>query len=131
MFYLFNPECFWKNFLVRNGHFQELFGLEGPNFSWEKKGFVRGNFSEKIAGQKFAQEKNVKIQFVVESGVCGSLSEFNIAGTGAVYIKASGGSLCFSPRHSGSRSESKPEDSVVTSKDKKGCKEECSSGVKF
>ena len=35
------------------------------------------------------------------------------------------------PRRSGSRSESKAEDSVVTSRDKKGCNEECSSGVKF
>ena len=68
---------------------------------------------------------------VVESGVCGSVSEFDIAGTGAVYIKAYGGTLCFSPRRSGSRSESKAEGSVVTSRDKKGCKEECSSGVNF
>ena len=37
----------------------------------------------------------------------------------------------FPPRRSGSRSELKAEDSVVTSRDKKGCKEECSSGVKF
>ena len=37
----------------------------------------------------------------------------------------------FSPRRSSSRSESKAEDSVVASRDKKGCKEECSSGVKF
>ena len=33
---------------------------------------------------------------VVESGVCGSVSEFDIAGTGAVYIKAHGGTLGFS-----------------------------------
>ena len=46
-------------------------------------------------------------------------------------MKVYGGTLCFSPRRSGSRSESKAEDSVVTSRDKKGCKEECSSGVKF
>ena len=32
---------------------------------------------------------------VVESGVCGCVSEFDIAGTGAVYIKAYGGTLCF------------------------------------
>ena len=32
---------------------------------------------------------------VVESGVCGCVSEFDIAGTGAVYIKACGGTLCF------------------------------------
>ena len=37
----------------------------------------------------------------------------------------------FPPRRSVSQSESKAEDSVVTSRDKKGCKEECSSGVKF
>ena len=68
----------------------------------------------------------------MESGVCGCVSEFDIAGTGAVYIKAYGGTLCFfPPRPSGARSESKAEDSVVTSRDKKGCKEECSSGVKF
>ena len=67
----------------------------------------------------------------MESGVCGSVPKFDIAGAGAVYIKAYGGTLCFSPRRLGSRSESKAEDSVVTSRDKKGCKEECSSGVKF
>ena len=33
---------------------------------------------------------------VVESRVCGSVSEFDIAGTGDVYIKACGGTLCFS-----------------------------------
>ena len=32
---------------------------------------------------------------VVESGVCGCVSEFDIAGTGAVCIKAYGGTLCF------------------------------------
>ena len=37
----------------------------------------------------------------------------------------------FPSRREGSRSESKAEDSVVTSRDKKDCKEECSSGVKF
>ena len=31
----------------------------------------------------------------MESGVCGCVSEFDIAGTGAVYIKAYGGTLCF------------------------------------
>ena len=41
------------------------------------------------------------------------------------------GPLSFSPRRSGSRSESKAEDSVVTNRDNIGCKEECSSGVKF
>ena len=52
-------------------------------------------------------------------------------GDRAIYIKSYGGTLCFPPRRSGSRSESKAEDSVVTSRDKKGCKGECSSGVKF
>ena len=37
----------------------------------------------------------------------------------------------FPPRRSVSQSESKAEDSVFTSRDKKDCKEECSSGVKF
>ena len=36
---------------------------------------------------------NCKDSVVVESGVCGSVSEFGIAGTGAVYIKAYEGSL--------------------------------------
>ena len=31
----------------------------------------------------------------MESGVCGCVSEFDIAGTGAVYIKAYGETLCF------------------------------------
>ena len=31
----------------------------------------------------------------MESGVCGCVSEFNIAGTGDVYIKAYGGAPCF------------------------------------
>ena len=35
--------------------------------------------------------------------------------------KTYGGTICFSPRRSDSRSESKAEDSVVTSRDKKGC----------
>ena len=67
--------------------------------------------------------------------VCRSVSEFDIAGTGAVYITKAclrmKEHFVFTPRRSGSRSESKAEDSVVTSRDKKGCKEECSSGVKF
>ena len=65
---------------------------------------------------------------VVESGACGSVSEFDIAGTGAVYIKMSGGAVCFSPptlgltiRVEGRRRQR------FTSRDKKGCKEECSS----
>ena len=69
---------------------------------------------------------------VVESGVCGSVSEFDIAGTGAVYIeKRMKEHFVFPSRRAGSRSESKAEDSVVTSRDKKDCKEKCSSGVKF
>ena len=52
-------------------------------------------------------------------------------GVRGVYIRAYGGTLCFPPRRSDSRSESKAEDSVVTNRDKKGCKEECSSGVKL
>ena len=31
----------------------------------------------------------------MESGVCGCVSKFDIARTGAVYIKAYGGTLCF------------------------------------
>ena len=68
---------------------------------------------------------------VVESGVCGSVSEFDIAGTGAVHIEKRMKEHFFPSRREGSRSESKAEDSVVRSRDKKDCKEECSSGVKF
>ena len=49
----------------------------------------------------------------MESGVCGSVSEFDIAGTGAVHINVSGGTLCFPPPTLGSRSESKAEDNVL------------------
>ena len=56
--------------------------------------------------------------------VCGGVSEFDFAGTGAVYLKVSGGTLSFSPptfdlaiRVEGRRQR-------FTSRDKKGCKEE-------
>ena len=33
----------------------------------------------------------------MKSGVCGSVSIFDIAGTGAVYIEVARGTLCFPP----------------------------------
>ena len=70
---------------------------------------------------------NVKIQ-LVESGVCGSASEFDIAGTGAVYINAFRGTLCFSSPTLGLTIRVEGRRERFTSRDKKGCKEECSSG---
>ena len=64
----------------------------------------------------------------MESGVCGSVSEFDIAGTGAVYIKASGGTLCFSSPTLGLTIRVEGRRQRFTSINKKGCKEKCSSG---
>ena len=65
---------------------------------------------------------------VVESVFCGGLLEFDIAGTGAVYIKESGGALCFSPPTLGLTIRVEGRRKRFTSRDQKGCKEECSSG---
>ena len=64
----------------------------------------------------------------MESVVCGGVSEFDIAGTGAVYIKVSGGTLCFPPPTPGLTIRVEGERQRFTSRDEKGCKEECSSG---
>ena len=85
--------------------------------------------------QSYGNENGPDSYSQIRLRVCGSVSEFNIAGTGGVYITKAylrmKEHFVFPPRRSGSRSESKTEDSVVTSRDKEGCKEECSSGVKF
>ena len=67
----------------------------------------------------------------MESGICGSVSEFEIAETGAVHIEVSGGTLCFPPRRSGSRSESKAEDSVLQADRRKAVKRSVVAVVKF
>ena len=65
---------------------------------------------------------------VVKSGVCGSVSTFDIAGTGAVHIEVARGTLCFSPSMLGLTIRVEGRRQCFTSKDKKGCKEEFSSG---
>ena len=64
----------------------------------------------------------------MESGVCGSVSEFDIAGTEAVYINVSGGTLCFRPPTLGLTIRVEGKRQHFTSRVKKGYKEECSSG---
>ena len=49
-----------RPFLTRN-IFQEIFGLEDEKKSWQKKGFLRGVFSENITRQNIAQEKKARI----------------------------------------------------------------------
>ena len=87
-------------------------------------------FTAELISGILEQITNVKIQ-LWNLGFVEAYENSILRGHGAVYIKAYGGTLCFSPRRSGSQSESKADDSVVTSRDKKGCNEECSSGVKF
>ena len=66
---------------------------------------------------------------VVEFGVCESVSEFDIAGTGAVHIKrVSEGTLCFFPPTLGLTIRVEGRRQCFISRDKKGCKEERSSG---
>ena len=64
----------------------------------------------------------------MKSGVCGSVSRFDIAGTGAVHIEVARETLCFSSPMRGLTIRVEGRIQCFTSRDKKGCKEECSSG---
>ena len=65
---------------------------------------------------------------VVKSGVCGSVSRFDIAETGAVHTEVARGKLCFPPPMLGLTIRVEGRRQCFTSRDKKGCKEELSSG---